>query len=314
MPRMPRRNPPNPDPVVAVDAADVAPPPAPEGGAAPQTAPAVQNPQRAEPSGAPDPNLALLLEAARDPAIDVAKVERFVAMIEKNRAEAAKRAYFDAKARAKGEFPPILKTHLVDFEHRDGQGRTTYKHEDLFDITQVVDPILAKYGLSYSHRVTQTGDKIRVVCIFAHADGYSEEFPLEGLADTSGKKSPNQAVASTVTFMQRGTLKQALGLAAGRDDDGQGGDPDPMITPDDVVYVEQLIADTGSDLEKLLKTVGADRVADMRASQFKQAAWLLETVKRRLKAGSAKAADQAGDNYPDKGEAEGAADGAASAS
>ena len=27
-----------------------------------------------------------------------------------------------------------------------------------------------------------------------------------------------------------------------------------MITPDDVVYIEQLIADTGSDLEKLLKT------------------------------------------------------------
>lgn len=273
------------DPLVAADAVDAAEPQVPEGGATTPAgnAPAVLNPLATEPSGAPDPNLALLIEAARDPAFDVAKLDKMMGLIERREADKRKRAYLDAKARAKGEFPPIIKTHLVDFEHRDGQGRTTYKHEDLFDITQVVDPILAKHGLSYSHRVTQTGDKIRVVCIFAHADGYSEEFPLEGLADTSGKKSPNQAVASTVTFMQRGTLKQALGLAAGRDDDGRDVDDDPMITADDVVYIEQLVADTGSDLEKLLKTVGAESVAGMRASQFKQAAWLLETVKRRDK-------------------------------
>lgn len=252
-------------------------PVAPEG-ISPQGA---RTPLAPPPSGA-DPNLAMFLQAARDPAVDIVKLAKLMEMVDHNRQEAARRAYLDAKARAKGEFPPILKTHLVEYQHKDGRGKTSYKHEELADITQVVDPILAKYGLSYSHRVTQNGDKIRVVCILAHADGYSEEFPLDGVADTSGQKSPNQAVASTITFMQRGTLKQALGLAAGRDDDDRAGeDEDPMITPDDVVYIEQLVTDTKGDLDRLLKTVGADSIAEMRASQFKQAAWLLETVKRR---------------------------------
>ena len=145
MRRMARRTSPN--PVVADDAAHTAPPPAPEGGASPVAAPAVvPNPRgAAEPSGAPDPNLKLLLEAARDPAIDVAKVERFVAMIERREEDTRRRAFYAALAAAKGEFGPIIKTRVVDYPHkerddREAGGRTKYKYEALFDIASVVDP------------------------------------------------------------------------------------------------------------------------------------------------------------------------------
>jgi ERF superfamily len=284
-----RRPSPSPNPSPAPDAAAIA--NASVGLEPPQSAelvPAEGMPQHRPSAGAPDPNLALFMQAARDPQVDIAKLERLMALRKEVEEDSRKRAYFDAKARAKGEFPPILKTHLVDFEHRDGQGRTTYKHEDLFDITQVVDPILARHGLSYSHRVSQTGDKIRVTCIFAHADGYSEEFPLEGVADTSGKKSPNQAIASSITFMQRGTLKQALGLAAGRDNDGAADEPvDPTIEPDDVVYVETLLRDTESNLAIFLETIGAPAIAEMRVSQYKRAIALLNEKKRRAASGTA---------------------------
>lgn len=277
---------PNPDSaVVADDVVDAAPPLAPEGAASQ----ALAAPPTREPSGAPDPNLAALIDAARKPDFDVAKMERIMAMMKEREEDARKRAFFAALALAKGEFGPILKTRQVDYPHKDGQGRTSYKHEELADISAVVDPVLARHGLSYRHRAVQNGDKITVTCILSHADGYSEENSLEGFKDASGQKNPNQAIASTITYLQRYTLKEALGIGAGRDDDA-GGFDDPMITPDDVVYIEQLIADTGSDLEKLLKTVGAESVVDMRASQFKQAAWLLETVKRREKK-KAEAAD-----------------------
>ena len=252
-------------------------PQAPEGGK-PQGA---LNPLRTPaPSGAPDPNLAAVLEAARDPNLNRESLIAVVEMIERREADKRKRAFYAALAAAKGEFEPILKTRAVDYPHKDGQGRTSYKYEELADISGVVDPVLSQHGLSYRHRTVQQGDKLTVTCILSHADGYSEENSLEGVKDVSGQKNPNQAIASTVTYLQRYTLKQALGIGAGRDDDA-GGFEDPMITADDVVYIEQLIADTGSDLEKLLKTVGAASVVDMRASQFKQAAWLLETVKRR---------------------------------
>ena len=275
---------PNPDHLVADDAVDAAPPSAPEGGAAaPARAPTVANPRAPAPSGAPDPNLALLIEAARDPTFDVAKLDKAIEMIERREADKRKRAFYAALAAAKGEFGPIIKTHTVNYEHKDKEGRTKYKHEELADISAVVDPILSKHGLSYRHRTVQGQDgKMTVTCILSHADGYFEENSLDGVEDKSGQKNPNQSIASTVTYLQRYTLKQALGVGAGRDDDA-GGFEDPMITPDDVVYIETLVNDTKSDLERLLKTVGVDRVVDMRASQFKQAAWLLETVKRRDK-------------------------------
>jgi hypothetical protein len=278
----------NRDHAVVADAVDAAEPPAPEGG--PHTAPAVLHPQRTEPSGAPDPNFALLIEAARDQTFDVAKMERAMAMIKERELETRKRAFFAALALAKGEFGPILKTRVVDYPHkerddREGGGRTKYKYEELADIAHIVDPVLARHGLSYRHRAKQEKDRVGVSCIVSHAEGHSEEGDAIWAAeDKSGQKNPIQGVTSTVTYLQRATLKIALGLAAGRDDDASGYDDDPMITPDDVVYIESLVRETDSDLPKLLKTVGAERVVEMHASQFKKAAWLLETVKRRDKA------------------------------
>ena len=104
----------------------------------------------------------------------------------------------------------------------------------------------------------------------------------EGVEDTSGQKSANQAIASTITFLERGTLKQALGLAAGRDDDGQAGEPeDPAIEPDDVAYIEQLIRDTDADIAKFLEFVRAPSIAEMRMSQFKLGVARLNDKKRK---------------------------------
>jgi hypothetical protein len=250
----------------------------PAGEAAPST------PAGAQPS---DPILLMIANAARDPAVDIEKFERLMALRERVSLADARRAFYAALARAKGEFGPILKTRLVDYEHSDGQGRTSYRYEELADVGAVVDPILSKHGLSYRHKSSQEGPKIKVTCILSHEDGYSEENSLEGVEDKSGKKNPNQSIASTVTYLQRYTLKEGLGLGAARDDDGAGGAPeDPAIEPDDVVYIETLIRDTESDLAKFLETIGTPSIAEMRLSQYKRAAALLNEKKRRASSGA----------------------------
>ena len=234
-----------------------------------------------------DPILLMIANAARDPAVDIEKFERLMALRERVSLADARRAFYAALAKAKGEFTPILKTRVVDYEHSDGQGRTNYRYEELADIGAVVDPILSKHGLSYRHKSSQDGPKIKVTCILSHEDGYAEENWLEGVEDKSGKKNPNQSIASTVTYLQRYTLKEALGLGAARDDDGAGGaDPDPVIEVDDVIYVETLIRDTDSDLAKFLETIGTPSIAEMRLSQFKRAAALLNEKKRRASSGA----------------------------
>ena len=243
-----------------------------------------EGPQSTASAGAlpSDPILLMIANAARDPAVDIEKFERLMALRERVSQADARRAFYAALAKAKGEFGPILKTRTVDYEHADGQGRTNYRYEELADVGAVVDPILSKHGLSYRHKTVQDGVKIKVTCILSHEDGYSEENSLEGEADKSGKKNPNQAIASTVTYLQRYTLKEAVGVGAARDDDGAGGAPeDPVIEPDDVAYVEQLIRDTESNLAIFLETIGAPAIAEMRLSQFKRATALLNEKKRR---------------------------------
>jgi ERF superfamily len=241
------------------------------------------------PAGAPpsDPILLMIANAARDPAVDIEKFERLMALRERVGLADARRAFYAALARAKGEFGPIIKTRTVDYEHKSGDGRTNYKYEELADVGAVVDPILSKHGLSYRHKSTQEGPKIKVTCILSHEDGYAEENSLEGVEDKSGMKNPNQAIASTVTYLQRYTLKEALGIGAGRDDDGLGGSPaDPAIEPDDVAYVEQLIRDTNSNPVVFLETIGAPAIAEMRVSQYKRAIALLNEKKRRASSGA----------------------------
>jgi hypothetical protein len=251
--------------------------------------PAGEAPHTVAPAGAlpSDPILLMIANAARDPAVDIEKFERLMSLRERVSLADARRSFYAALAKAKGEFGPILKTRTVDYEHSDGQGRTNYRYEELADIGVVVDPILSKHGLSYRHKSSQEGPRIKVTCILSHEDGYSEENSLEGEADKSGKKNPNQSIASTVTYLQRYTLKEGLGIAAGRDDDDAGGQPaDEPVDGDDVAYIEQLVRDTASDLPKFLETIGAPSIAEMRMSQFKRAVALLNEKKRRAASGT----------------------------
>jgi ERF superfamily len=234
--------------------------------------------------GAPpsDPILLMIANAARDPAVDIEKFERLMALRERAGMADARRSFYGALARAKGEFGPILKTRQVDYAHKDGGGRTNYKYEELADVGAVVDPVLSKHGLSYRHKSTQEGGKIRVTCILSHEDGYSEENSLEGVEDKSGMKNPNQAIASTVTYLQRYSLKEALGIAAGRDDDAAiASEPPFTMTSDEIIYVEDLLRDTKSDLPKFLEAIGAASIAEFSSAQYKRSVALLNEKKRR---------------------------------
>lgn len=135
----------------------------------------------------------------------------------------AKKAFDEAIAAAKAEIGPIKKNRHVGYDSKKAEaGRTEYSHEDFAEIAKQINPILATHGLSYRFRTASPPDAaVTVTCIISHRMGYSEENSLQAPRDTSGSKNPIQAIGSTVTYLQRYTLKAALGLAAENDDDGQ---------------------------------------------------------------------------------------------
>lgn len=170
-----------------------------------------------------DPMVSMIERVVMSPDADLDKLERMLAMKERMDMQNARISFARALSDARSEIPPIMKDATVDFTSK--KGRTHYKHETLAGIAKVIDPILSRYGLSYRFRTEQGQGGVKVTCIIAHSEGHSEETSLSGAPDGSGSKNSFQAVGSAVTYLQRYTLKAALGLSAEVDDDGQAAAP-----------------------------------------------------------------------------------------
>jgi hypothetical protein len=167
-----------------------------------------------------------LLEKAIASGAGIELIERLMAMQERWEATQARKAFNAAIAAFKKSPPAILKNVEV------GYGKTSYKHEDLAELLAAVDPALAEHGLWARFKIKTdlaplvdnkpSGTLVTVTCVIGHTDGYSEsDSVLAAAPDTSGSKNAVQAIGSTVSYLQRYTLKAALGLAAARDDDGR---------------------------------------------------------------------------------------------
>ncbi|MFY4712205.1 ERF family protein [Burkholderia glumae] len=139
----------------------------------------------------------------------------------------ARKAFVAAMAAFKREPLEIFKRKSVGYDTKDG-GFVGYKHAELSDVTDVVGPAMARYGLSYDWDIHQANGQITVDCIVTHELGHSKKVTMSGAPDNSGKKNAIQQQASTITYLQRYTLLAATGMSTkGQDDDGAGGaDPD----------------------------------------------------------------------------------------
>jgi len=212
-------------------------------------------------------------------------LERLLALQERWEASQARKAFDNAMAAAKAEIPTIFKNRLVDFTGKTGI-RTHYRHEDLAEIAKTVDPILAKHGLSYRYRTqSPIGEPITVTCIVSHRDGHSEENTLVGPRDDSGNKNPIQSIGSTITFLQRYTLKSALGLAASNDDDGKTSnqtEADNPISQEQAATIRALIDETETDIQKFCELMKVESVPELTIAQYPRVISSLEAKKRRL--------------------------------
>lgn len=204
--------------------------------------------------------------------IDV--LEKLMSLQERYDASQAKKAYSAAMADAKAEIKPIVKNRKVDFTSQ--KGRTNYDYEDLAGIADVIDPILSKFGLSYRWRSKQDGSKLTIICVMSHRDGYSEDAAeLSADNDNSGNKNSIQAVGSAATFLQRYTLKLAVGLAATKDDDANKATDTKFINDAKVDELLGMAEKAGADKAKFCETLGVKSFAEIPGRDFfKAKSWL----------------------------------------
>lgn len=218
-----------------------------------------------------------MLNTAVQSGASLEMVEKLMGLKERWDANEARKAYDEAVAEAKADIPPITKD-------RDGHNS---RYATFAAIAKVVDPIISKHGLSYRFRTEQT-DRISVTCILSHRAGHFEQTTLSGPPDVGGSKNAIQAIGSTLTYLQRYSLVQMLGLAVAQDDDGKAMVDGAPITEEQFETLKALIVTVGVDIAKFCAVMKIEKVQDLPAKRFEEAKTRLNKFAQTQAKGGAK--------------------------
>jgi len=190
--------------------------------------------------------LALIERVVLDPAVDVEKLERLLAVQERILDRNDKLAFNAAKGRVLTALAgiKIIKNKWVQYPVEKNNPRAglydAFKYAPLEEIDKVLGPLLAReeMDLSYSDE-PQSDGRIMIRGRLKHLPGghYEDSFMAAPL-DTSGGKNNVQAVGSSNSYLRRYVACNIFNIVVvGDDDDGAGG---PM-TEEQVDEILELI-------------------------------------------------------------------------
>lgn len=200
-----------------------------------------------------------MLNQAVERGATIETLDRLMSLQERWEKNQARKEFDAAIAEAKKKIKPVLKNRA---------GHNT-RYADFAAVAAAVDPALSEVGLSYRFRTSQD-ERIHVTCILSHRAGHSEENTIAGPADTSGSKNAIQAIGSTLTYLQRYSLMQAVGLAATIDDDARTADTGHLLSAEQVEEMRAEIIERGVDLAKFLKWAKVEKIEDIRADYYER--------------------------------------------
>lgn len=168
-----------------------------------------------------------MIQMAVSQGADIDKLTKLMDLQERWEKGESRKAFNVAFAAFKSEAIRVIKNRTVDAGPLKDK-----KYAELFSVIDAVTPALSKHGLSASwHLSKDDKDWLEVTCTLKHILGHSESVSMGGPPDAGGAKSPIQARASTISYLERYTLKAICGVAE-HGDDKNGGTGKPEVIPD----------------------------------------------------------------------------------
>jgi hypothetical protein len=221
--------------------------------------------------------LSVIERAARDPSVDLDRMERLLQMHRQLMQDRSKVAFAAALARLQPKLPIIAERGSI--KNKEGGVQSRYALWE--DIVGVITPVLAMEGFAISFRISHPEKQIGVTGVLTHAEGHSEETTIVLPADTSGSKNAVQAVASSVSYGKRYTAGALLNLRTGElDDDAQTFNA--PITEEQVKRLRALLAEAGVNEADFLKSWKLSKLEEIPAFNFEFMADILEARKKRI--------------------------------
>lgn len=222
--------------------------------------------------------LAIIERAAKDPSVDVDKMERLLNMAERAQARIAEQAFNAAFACFQAEMPVLVAQSEI---------KNRGKYARFEDVMHVAGPILRKHGLSVSFSQEADDKRVVVTCTLRHTGGHSHK-NLFSVRLGVQADSNTQADCKVSTTAKRNALLQALNIVVrqdcmtNEDDDATiEGDLTKFITPEQANELEHRVALTNSDKAAFLRFAKAEGFKTILASRYDE----LDAVLKRKERG-----------------------------
>jgi hypothetical protein len=221
--------------------------------------------------------ISMIERASRDPAVDVEKFERLMAMRERIDAKAAEMAFNKAMNAAQAEMRP------VGADANNPQTKSKYATYAKLD--GVLRPIYTKHGfsLSFDEDDSPKAEHVRVLCYVSHQDGHTRTYRKDMPADGKGAKggdvmTKTHATGAAASYGARYLLKGIFNIAVGDDDkDGNAPDrPEEFITEDQVMQLRELLEANGLAESRFRHIIKVESLSDIYADKFGAAVALIK--------------------------------------
>ena len=220
--------------------------------------------------------LDVVARAASDPHVDVAKMERLLAMAAQERADQRRTSYMAALARLQAALPQITKSGTI----QDRDGNVRHKFAKIEDIDVVIRPLCAEEGFSFSFDSKPSPSGIAYECAMHHRDGHMEVKSLVLPVDTGGGRSAAQSVGSTTSYARRYLLGMHLNLVT-RDEDNDGAGASEPITASQRAQLRGELAAVGGNEARFLNWLAVESFDAIPVSNFARALRFIEEKKRQ---------------------------------
>lgn len=223
--------------------------------------------------------LAVIDRAARDPNVDVDKMERLLALHERFTARQAETAFNSALNEAQGKIRAVVAN--AENKHTDS------RYADYPKLDSILRPIYIEQGfsLSFDTEDAKTPEAIRVLCRVSHRDGHTRVYHVDMPADGKGAKggdvmTKTHATGSAVSYGMRYLLKMIFNVAVTEDDDGNAAGA-VCITDKEAADLRALATELGANIPAFLQVMKAETFEKIPASRYKDALATLQAKRNR---------------------------------
>lgn len=225
--------------------------------------------------------LQIISRASSDPAVDIDKMERLMAMHERLVERDAKQAFNTAMKEAQQEMRPIA----ADAENP----QTRSKYASYAALDRALRPIYTKHGfaLSFDEGDTEKTDHIRVLCYVSHDGGYTRTYRKDMPADGKGAKggdvmTKTHASGAADSYGSRYLLRKIFNVAVG-EGDKDGNTPGDVVTSEQLERLRKTADEVGGDIAKLCTHFKIEALPDLPAAKFAEAIGIMELRRGKAK-------------------------------